>query len=122
MRGVNVRVVDANSKTPFKVRVKPGEVGDVVVSGSELLFGGYDERDAGAGCWCSVAGDTDGTRWLKTGDMGRVDEAGWLYITGRAKDVILRGGAHSEAIRGPTLSPSAPRSRLSPTCIVVQVK
>ncbi|MEU9286581.1 class I adenylate-forming enzyme family protein [Streptomyces sp. NPDC048275] len=34
----------------------------------------------------------DGEGWLHTGDLGRVDDAGYLWITGRAKDMIIRGG------------------------------
>ena len=99
MPGVNVCIVEAKSKTPFKVRVKTGDTGEILISGGELLLGSYDDPDANIGCWCSVAGDNDGVRWLKTGDTGHMDEAGWLYITGRAKDVILRGGANSVASR-----------------------
>jgi long-chain acyl-CoA synthetase len=35
---------------------------------------------------------TDDDGWISTGDLGRVEEPGWLYVTGRAKDVIIRGG------------------------------
>ena len=30
--------------------------------------------------------------WISTGDLGRIEEPGWLYVTGRSKDIIIRGG------------------------------
>lgn len=34
----------------------------------------------------------DAQRWMKTGDVGRVDEDGFLFITGRIKEIVIRGG------------------------------
>jgi long-chain acyl-CoA synthetase len=34
--------------------------------------------------------DPDG--WISTGDLGRIEEPGWLYVTGRSRDIIIRGG------------------------------
>lgn len=41
--------------------------------------------------------DTEG--WINTGDLGHVDNDGYLYVTGRAKDVIIRGGENISAAR-----------------------
>lgn len=61
----------------------PGETGIVAVRGPNVSAG-YTDARRNEGVFL------DGG-WLVTGDLGRVDEAGRLYITGRAKDVIIRG-------------------------------
>jgi cyclohexanecarboxylate-CoA ligase len=65
-------------------QLPPGTDGDIVSRGAEL-FVGY--REAGL----DVAAFTpDG--WFRTGDVGRLDEEGYLTITDRKKDIIVRGG------------------------------
>jgi acyl-CoA synthetase (AMP-forming)/AMP-acid ligase II len=66
-----------------------GEAGEIVGYG-RLLMDGYLKRDAASeeATWT----DARGRRWLRTGDIGRVDEAGNLYVVDRKKDMILSGG------------------------------
>jgi fatty-acyl-CoA synthase len=66
-------------------RVAAGEEGEVRVRGWQVMAGYYG--DAGA---TAQAVTPDG--WLRTGDLGRLDGDGYLRITGRAKDIIIRGG------------------------------
>lgn len=61
-----------------------GEEGEIVVQGPTVMGGYYRNRAA------TDAAVRDG--WLHTGDRGRCDEAGYFYITGRVKDLIITGG------------------------------
>lgn len=62
----------------------PNEIGQVVMRGPHVIPG-YLNPEHDAGLWTA-----DG--WLKTGDLGRLDDDGYLWLTGRAKDLIIRGG------------------------------
>ena len=68
----------------------PGETGVLAISGP-AVFAGYVADPRRGGPRVSTHGLVrDG--WLDTGDLGRVDAGGFVYLTGRAKDLIIRGG------------------------------
>ncbi|MDP8257089.1 MAG: acyl-CoA synthetase [Candidatus Alcyoniella australis] len=60
------------------------EIGTIVIKGPNV-FPGYTDEAYNETCW--VAQD-----WLNTGDLGRRDAEGYFWITGREKDLIIRGG------------------------------
>jgi len=76
--GAEVRVIDAEGRM-----VPPGEIGRLVVR-SCSNFGGYLKRPQWNG--------TDADGWFDTGDLARIDANGYIRISGRSKDVIIRGG------------------------------
>ncbi|RZL89557.1 MAG: acyl-CoA synthetase [Variovorax sp.] len=65
-----------------------GEAGVLAISGPNV-FAGYRDPDQDRGLWLNL---DDGRRWMNTGDLGRQDEAGYFYLTGRKKELIIRGG------------------------------
>lgn len=66
----------------------PGSSGEIVISGP-TVFAGYVKR-SDSRRWLDTSDVIEG--WLRTGDLGSVDSDGRVWITGRSKDLIIRGG------------------------------
>jgi long-chain acyl-CoA synthetase len=77
--GVDLQIVDEAGRG-----LPPGEVGEVAVRGPNV-FKGYLNLP-------QITESVLRDGWFHTGDVGRVDEAGYLYIMDRKKDVIITGG------------------------------
>ena len=71
-----------------KVRIAAD--GEILLSGGHVLRGYWDPNAGGV-----VPATADG--WLPTGDIGRLDEEGYLYITGRKKEMLITAGGKSVA-------------------------
>jgi acyl-CoA synthetase (AMP-forming)/AMP-acid ligase II len=78
-RGVRVRIMDGEDE------VKPGVEAEICVASPGVMQGYYKNPEA-----TRRVLSPDG--WLRTGDLGFVDAEGFLYITGRLKDLIILGG------------------------------
>jgi len=78
---VRVMIVDADGR-----EVPRGEAGEIVVSGETVM----------AGYWCNEEATAKTIRdgWLWTGDVGRMDEDGYVTLQDRSKDVIISGGSN----------------------------
>lgn len=77
--GVEVKCFDENDK-----EVSPGERGEVVIRGTNVMKGYYKRPEATAEAFRGG--------WFHSGDIGIMDEEGYLSIVDRKKDMILRGG------------------------------
>jgi long-chain acyl-CoA synthetase len=77
--GVEVRIVDNDQND-----VPPGERGEIIVRGENVMLGYYNNPTATA--------ETIRNGWLHTGDVGYMDEDGYIYIVERVKDLIIRNG------------------------------
>jgi long-chain acyl-CoA synthetase len=71
-------------KAQKDVELRIGEDGEVLIKGPNIFQGYYKNEDA--------TKETLENGWLHTGDLGRLDEDGFLYITGRKKDIIITAG------------------------------
>jgi long-chain acyl-CoA synthetase len=65
----------------------PDGVGEIIARTPTMTSGYLDDPEP----------ITDPDGWVPTGDLGRLDRDGWLYVTGRSKDIIIRGGENIAA-------------------------
>ncbi|BBP85271.1 acyl-CoA synthetase [Pseudomonas sp. Pc102] len=79
---VAIKVLDEQGA--FLRDARANEIGNVCLRGI-TVFKGYLQAGKNAGIW--VDGD-----WFNTGDLGRMDADGYIWLTGRSKDLIIRGG------------------------------
>ena len=111
--GVNVGKMDAGLETRFlainkspvtinraddwnTLLVKRGEVGEIIVAGEHVCERYYNNEEAFAK---SKILDENKTVWHRTGDLGRIDEKGDLWIVGRVHNAINRGGTYLFPVR-----------------------
>lgn len=86
---VHVRIFDGDEGT----RVMPtGEIGEIAVSGPQLMIGYWNRPDETAGVLREHDDETGTRRWLHTGDLGYLDEDGYVFIVDRKKDLIKTSG------------------------------
>ncbi len=76
-----VQVVDLQGQP-----VSPGDVGEIVIRGDNVFEGYWNNAEATASTL------VDG--WLKTGDLGRIDEDGYIYVVDRLKDMVIVSGSN----------------------------
>jgi acyl-CoA synthetase (AMP-forming)/AMP-acid ligase II len=82
--GADIRILDAEDR-----EAAPGQTGEIVGRGRLVMAGYHELEDANReAAWIDAAG----RQWLRTGDVGRLDEEGFLYIVDRKKDMIISGG------------------------------
>jgi long-chain acyl-CoA synthetase len=70
--------------TEVRIDAPPGEAGEILVRSKTVMRGYWNAPEATA--------ETIREGWLYTGDIGRIDEDGYLYVVDRKKDLILRAG------------------------------
>ena len=78
--GFEVKVIDVDGAS-----LPAGEVGEVVLRGPAVMLGYWKKPEA-------TAEVLDDEGWFRTGDLGKLDDDGYLFIVDRIKDLIIHGG------------------------------
>jgi fatty-acyl-CoA synthase len=79
---VSIKLLDEQGN--YLRDARQNEIGNLCIRGA-TVFKGYLQAGKNAGIW------VDGN-WFNTGDLGRIDADGYIWLTGRSKDLIIRGG------------------------------
>lgn len=82
--GRPVPIMEMRVTDPTGIVLPTGETGEIWFRGPSLIRGYWNRPDATA--------ETIVDGWLRTGDIGHLDDEGFVYVSDRAKDMILRGG------------------------------
>ena len=85
LAGTRIRLLD---KEDAQRDAAPGEPGELAIQGPQVMLGYWQRPEAAAAAFAERA---DG-RWLRTGDVARLDDQGYLQIVDRIKDMIAVGG------------------------------
>ena len=80
--GYEIRIFDQDN---VDLELGPGQNGQIGGRGASLMLGYFDDQEV-------TESSFNSTGWFMTGDIGWMDEKGYLRVTGRKKDIILRGG------------------------------
>ncbi|WP_390349051.1 acyl-CoA synthetase [Variovorax boronicumulans] len=83
-----MRVLRLDAEGNYLCECETDEIGVIAISGPNV-FRGYLQDEHNRGVWLALE---DGQRWFNTGDMGRQDSDGYFWLTGRKKELIIRGG------------------------------
>lgn len=104
MDGSQIKLVDANGDP-----VAPGEIGEALTRGPALMLEYWNEPELTA-----TALTEDG--WFRTRDYLRIDENGYVFVVGRASDMIIRGGANISPMEVEAVLNSFPATQESAVC------
>lgn len=84
LAGITLDIWDENGNS-----LEPGQIGEIVATG-DLIMQGY--LPDGVIKESGIYTDENGTKWIKTGDIGYLDKDGFIYFTGRKKRIIIIAG------------------------------
>jgi acyl-CoA synthetase (AMP-forming)/AMP-acid ligase II len=81
----DVKILDCETDGTIRRECAPDQIGEICIAGP-AVFPGYTDEARNNGLFAEPG------HYLRSGDLGRIDGDGYLWITGRAKDLIIRGG------------------------------
>jgi len=85
-----MKVFMVDEKDQFVREAEPDQIGSICIKGPNV-FDGYLEEVHNRGVWPKKG-------WFNTGDLGRQDAQGYFWLTGRKKDLIIRGGHNIDPV------------------------